>query len=209
MIEEASQPKRKSTIREYIEAILIALLLALFIRTFVVQAFKIPSGSMLNTLLIGDHILVNKFIYGIKDPFSGNTWIPVKKPGRGDVVVFKYPLNPSQDYIKRVVGTEGDQIEIKNKKVYVNGEPQDDSYAIFLDSKILPAGEQGRDNMELKTVPANSLFVMGDNRDNSYDSRFWNFVELKAVKGKAFIFYWSWDKKNFSVRWNRIGHLIH
>jgi signal peptidase I len=209
LTEETSQPKRKSTIREYIEAILIALLLALFIRTFVVQAFKIPSGSMLNTLLIGDHILVNKFIYGIKDPFSGNTWIPVKKPGRGDVVVFKYPLNPSQDYIKRVIGTEGDQIEIKNKKVYVNGEPQDDSYAIFLDSKILPAGEQGRDNMELKTVPANSLFVMGDNRDNSYDSRFWNFVDLKAVKGKAFIFYWSWDKKNFSVRWNRIGHLIH
>ncbi len=209
MTEETSQPKRKSTIREYIEAILIALLLALFIRTFVVQAFKIPSGSMLNTLLIGDHILVNKFIYGIKDPFSGNTWIPVKKPGRGDVVVFKYPLNPSQDYIKRVIGTEGDQIEIKNKKVYVNGEPQDDSYAIFLDSKILPAGVQGRDNMGLKTVPANSLFVMGDNRDNSYDSRFWNFVDLKAVKGKAFIFYWSWDKKNFSVRWNRIGHLIH
>ncbi|MDH3390718.1 MAG: signal peptidase I [Desulfobulbaceae bacterium] len=209
MTEETSQPKRKSTIREYIEAILIALLLALFIRTFVVQAFKIPSGSMLNTLLIGDHILVNKFIYGIKDPFSGNTWIPVKKPGRGDVIVFKYPLNPSQDYIKRVIGTEGDQIEIKNKKVYVNGEPQDDSYAIFLDSKIIPAGEQGRDNMELKTVPANSLFVMGDNRDNSYDSRFWNFVDLKAVKGKAFIFYWSWDKKNFSVRWNRIGNLIH
>jgi signal peptidase I len=209
LTEETSQPKRKSTIREYIEAILIALLLALFIRTFVVQAFKIPSGSMLNTLLIGDHILVNKFIYGIKDPFSGNTWIPVKKPGRGDVVVFKYPLNPSQDYIKRVIGTEGDQIEIKNKKVYVNGEPQDDSYAIFLDSKIIPAGEQGRDNMELKTVPANSLFVMGDNRDNSYDSRFWNFVELKAVKGKAFIFYWSWDKKDFSVRWNRIGNLIH
>ena len=209
MTEETSQPKRKSTIREYIEAILIALLLALFIRTFVVQAFKIPSGSMLNTLLIGDHILVNKFIYGIKDPFSGNTWIPVKKPGRGDIVVFKYPLNPSQDYIKRVIGTEGDQIEIKNKKVYVNGEPQDDSYAIFLDSKIRPAGELGRDNMGLKTVPANSLFVMGDNRDNSYDSRFWNFVELKAVKGKAFIFYWSWDKKNFSVRWNRIGHLIH
>ncbi len=209
MTEETSQPKRKSTIREYIEAILIALLLALFIRTFVVQAFKIPSGSMLNTLLIGDHILVNKFIYGIKDPFSGNTWIPVKKPGRGDVVVFKYPLNPSQDYIKRVIGTEGDQIEIKNKKVYVNGEPQDDSYAIFLDSKIIPAGEQGRDNMELKTVPANSLFVMGDNRDNSYDSRFWNFVDLKAVKGKAFIFYWSWDKKDFSVRWNRIGNLIH
>ena len=209
MTEKASQPKRKSTVREYTEAILIALLLALFIRTFVVQAFKIPSGSMLNTLLIGDHILVNKFIYGIKNPFNGNTWIPLKKPARGDIVVFKYPINPAQDYIKRVVGVEGDQIEIKNKKVYVNGEPQEESYAIFLDNKILPPGQQNRDNMAPITVPAHSLFVMGDNRDNSYDSRFWNFVELKAVKGKAFIFYWSWDKKDFSVRWNRIGNLIH
>ena len=209
MTEEASQPKRKSTVREYTEAILIALLLALFIRTFVVQAFKIPSGSMLNTLLIGDHILVNKFIYGIKNPFNGNTWISVKKPARGDIVVFKYPINPSQDYIKRVVGVEGDQIEIKNKKVYVNGKPQDHSYAIFLDNKILPPGQQNRDNMAPITVPAHSLFVMGDNRDNSYDSRFWKFVDLKAVKGKAFIFYWSWDKENTSVRWNRIGNLVH
>jgi len=209
LTEETSQPKRKSTIREYIEAILIALLLALFIRTFVVQAFKIPSGSMLNTLLIGDHILVSKFIYGVKNPFGGNTWIPIKKPERGDVVVFKYPLNPAQDYIKRVVGIEGDQIEIKNKKVYVNGTPQDESYAIYLDNKTLPPGQQGRDNMGLKTVPKNSLFVMGDNRDNSYDSRFWNFVDLKDVKGKAFVLYWSWDKKNFSVRWNRVGDLVH
>ena len=120
MTEETSHPKRKSTIREYTEAIFIALLLALFIRTFVVQAFKIPSGSMLNTLLIGDHILVNKFIYGIKNPFSGNTWIPVKKPARGDIVVFKYPINPDQDYIKRVIGVEGDQIEIKN--IAINSE---------------------------------------------------------------------------------------
>ena len=209
MTKETSQPKSKSTFREYTEAIIIALLLALFIRTFVVQAFKIPSGSMLNTLLIGDHILVNKFIYGIKNPFNGNTWIPLKKPQRRDVVVFKYPLNPRQDYIKRVVGVEGDQIEIKDKKVYVNGEPQEESYAIFLDNKILPPGQQSRDNMGPKTVPPNSLFVMGDNRDNSYDSRFWNFVDLKAVKGKAFILYWSWDKKNYSVRWDRIGDLVH
>ena len=209
MAEETLPKKRKSTLREYIEAIVIALLLALFIRTFVVQAFKIPSGSMLDTLLIGDHILVNKFIYGIKNPFNGNTWIPLKKPQRRDVVVFKYPLNPKQDYIKRVVGVEGDQIEIKNKKVYVNGESQDESYAIFLDNKILPSGQQSRDNMSLKTVPPNSLFVMGDNRDNSYDSRFWKFVDLKSVKGKAFILYWSWDKENFSVRWNRIARLVH
>lgn len=219
MAEKPSQTKRKSTFREYTEAIIIALLLALFIRTFVVQAFKIPSGSMLNTLLIGDHILVNKFIYGIKNPFTGNTWIPIKQPERGDVVVFKYPINPAQDYIKRVIGVEGDTIEIRNKKVYVNGEPQDESYTIFLDKKILPAGQVNRDNMAPITVPEHSLFVMGDNRDNSYDSRFWKFVDLKAVKGKAFIFYWSWDKTKFnnwtptdiyrSVRWNRIAHLVH
>ena len=203
------KPKGKSTTREYVEAILIALLLALFIRTFVVQAFKIPSGSMLDTLLIGDHILVNKFIYGVKNPFNGNTWIPIKKPGRRDIVVFKYPVNPSQDYIKRVVAVEGDTIEIKDKKVYVNGEPQNEEYAIFLDNKILPANMQPRDNMGPITVPENSLFVMGDNRDNSYDSRFWKFVDLKAVKGKAFILYWSWDKEKFSVRWNRIGDLVH
>jgi signal peptidase I len=209
LTEETLNPKRKSTFREYVEAILIALLLALFIRTFVVQAFKIPSGSMLNTLLIGDHILVNKFIYGVKNPLNGNTWIPFKKPGRKDIVVFKYPVNPDQDYIKRVIGVEGDTIEIKDKKVYVNGELQVEDYAIFLDNKVLPANVQSRDNMGPITVPANSLFVMGDNRDNSYDSRFWNFVDLKAVKGKAFILYWSWDKENFSVRMDRIGDLVH
>lgn len=209
MSDETLQTKRKSTIREYAEAILIALLLALFIRTFVVQAFKIPSGSMLDTLLVGDHILVNKFIYGVKNPLNGNTWIPIKKPERGDIVVFKYPVNPAQDYIKRVVGVEGDTIEIKDKRVFVNGVPQVENYAIFLDNKILPANVQSRDNLGPITVPENSLFVMGDNRDNSYDSRFWKFVDLKAVKGKAFILYWSWDKENFSVRWGRIGDLIH
>ena len=209
MAEKNIKQKQKSTIREYVEAILIALLLALFIRTFVVQAFKIPSGSMKDTLLIGDHILVSKFIYGIKNPFNDATLIPFKKPQRRDIVVFKYPVNPTQDYIKRVVGLPGDTIEIKDKKVYVNDEPQEEKYAIFLDNKILPAHVQRRDNMGPITVPENSLFVMGDNRDNSYDSRFWNFVDLKSVKGKAFILYWSWDKENFSVRWNRIANLVH
>lgn len=210
-------PKRKSTLREYIEAILIALLLALFIRTFVVQAFKIPSGSMLNTLLIGDHILVNKFIYGIKNPINGQTLIPITDPERGDIVVFKYPKNPSQDYIKRVIGIEGDTVTIKDKKVYVNGVPQDEDYVI-LGEEMLPANVQPRDNMGPVTVPPNSLFVMGDNRDNSYDSRFWRYVDLQAVKGKAFILYWSVDKKRFkwtpaafyqSIRWGRIGNLVH
>jgi len=209
LTEKKLNPKRKSVTREYVEAILIALLLALFIRTFVVQAFKIPSGSMQNTLLIGDHILVNKFIYGVKNPFNDNTLIPLKQPARRDIVVFKYPVNPTQDYIKRVIGVQGDTIEIKNKKVYVNGEPQEEQYAMFLDNNILPANVQVRDNMGPITVPENSLFVMGDNRDNSYDSRFWKFVDLKSVKGKAFILYWSWDKEHFAVRWNRIGNLVH
>ncbi len=201
-------PKQKSTLREYAEAILIALLLALFIRTFVVQAFKIPSGSMMNTLLIGDHILVNKFIYGVKNPFTGATWIPFKNPQRKDVVVFKYPVNPKQDYIKRVVGVPGDTIEIRDKKLYVNGELQNEEYAIYLDNRIIPGTVQKRDNMGPITVPEQSLFVMGDNRDNSYDSRFWNFVDFSSVKGKAFILYWSWDKENFSVRWNRLADLV-
>jgi signal peptidase I len=209
LTDDTKMKRRKSTVREYAEAILIALLLALFIRTFVVQAFKIPSGSMKNTLLIGDHILVSKFIYGIKNPFSGATWLPIKQPQRKDIIVFKYPVNPSQDYIKRVIGLPGDRIEVKNKKVYVNDEPLGEEYTIFLDNKIIPGNVQKRDNMRPITVPEGSLFVMGDNRDNSYDSRFWNFVELKAVKGKAFILYWSWDKENTSVRWNRIGDLLH
>jgi len=164
---------------------------------------------MLDTLLIGDHILVNKFIYGVKNPLNGETWIPLKKPERKDIVVFKYPLNPGQDYIKRVIGVEGDRIEVKDKKVYLNGEALNENYTVFSDSKILPANVQPRDNMGPLTVPPDSLFVMGDNRDNSYDSRFWHFVDLKAVKGKAFILYWSWDKENFAVRWSRIGHLVH
>ena len=206
---EIKKSRPKSVFREYVEAIVIALLLALFIRTFVVQAFKIPSGSMEPTLLVGDHILVNKFTYGVKNPFSGTTWIPVGKPERGDIVVFKYPRDPSQDYIKRVVGLEGDRIEIIDKKVFLNGEPLADPYAMHTDPNILPGSFQPRDNLSPFTVPKESLFVMGDNRDNSFDSRFWKFVDLKAVKGKAFMLYWSWDKDNFSVRWNRLGDLIH
>lgn len=203
------QTNNKSTLREYAEAIIIALLLALFIRTFVVQAFKIPSGSMEPSLLIGDHILVNKFIYGIRNPFNGKILIPVKNPVRNDIIVFRYPLNPSQDYIKRVIGTEGDRIEIVDKKVYINGEALADDYAVHLDDKIMPSNLQPRDNMEPVIVPSDSLFVMGDNRDNSYDSRFWKFVNLKAVKGKAFMLYWSWNKNIFSVRWSRIGNILH
>jgi len=201
--------KQKSTLREYIEAIVVALILALFIRSFVVQAFKIPSGSMEPTLLIGDHLLVNKFIYGIKNPLTGTTWIPISTPHRRDIIVFKFPLNPSEDFIKRVVGVAGDRIKVVNKEVFVNGKPFKVKEAVHLDPNIIPGSIQPRDNFGPVTVPKNSLFVMGDNRDNSYDSRFWKFVKLKSVKGKAFILYWSWAKENFSVRWNRIFQLLH
>ncbi len=204
-----SENKNKSVIREYVEAIVIALILALFIRTFVVQAFKIPSGSMIPTLLIGDHILVNKFTYGIKNPFTGATWMSLGNPEQLDIVVFKYPENPSQDFIKRVIGIGGDRIEIKNKKVFVNDKAVVIENAVNLDSKIFTGPNPPRDNYGPITVPPNSLFVMGDNRDNSHDSRFWGFVDLKAVKGKAFMLYWSWNKEDFSVRWRRIGDMIH
>ncbi|MEE4356310.1 MAG: signal peptidase I [Desulfococcaceae bacterium] len=199
---------KKSALRENIEAILIAIVLAMFIRTFVVQAFKIPSGSMKETLQIGDHILVNKFIYGVKMPFSQKTLISLKDPKRGDIIVFKFPEDPDKDFIKRVVGVTGDIIEIKDKRLYVNGKVPGYKQAVYKDSRVIPGSIQPRDNMGPVTVPEDSLFVMGDNRDHSYDSRFWGFVKLRAVKGKAFIIYWSWDKEDFGVRWNRIGDLL-
>jgi signal peptidase I len=206
---ETMAPKRKHILREYGEAILIAVILALFIRTFVVQAFKIPSGSMKPTLLVGDHILVNKFIYGIKIPFLDKTLIPIADPKRGDVIVFKFPEDPKKDFIKRVIAVAGDTVEIRNKKVYINDMPAEDPHGTYLDPYVIPGNARPRDNKGPLTVPANSLFVMGDNRDHSYDSRFWGFVRLSAVRGKAFIIYWSWNQEDSGVRWSRLGNLIH
>ena len=208
--------RNKSVFREYFEAICVAILLALFIRTFVVQAFKIPSGSMLPTLLIGDHLLVNKFIYGIRVPFTGKILVSIKKPAQGDVVVFRFPKDRSIDYIKRVVGTPGDTVEIKDKKVFINKKPIDDSHAHVSSPSVLSANASPRDNFGPILVPENRIFVMGDNRDNSYDSRFWGFVDQKDVLGKAFILYWSWDidKPLFSldrfasIRFGRLANLI-
>jgi signal peptidase I len=197
-----AKAKRKSVIREYTEAIFIAILLALFIRTFVVQAFKIPSGSMKPTLLVGDHILVNKFIYGVKIPFTDSTLIEVRKPKRGDVIVFKFPLDTQKDYIKRVIGLPGDRVKLVNKQLFINGQLVADPHA-----KYLPHGSLR--SFGPITVPENRLFVMGDNRDESSDSRVWGFVPLQYVKGNAFLIYWSWDSRNFGVRWNRLGDIIH
>ncbi len=205
---KSTEIKKKSALRENIEAIVVAVILALFIRTFIVQAFKIPSGSMKETLQIGDHILVNKFIYGVKIPFLRTTIIEVKNPKRNDIVVFKFPEDPGKDFIKRVIGVAGDVVEHRDKKVYVNNEPVDDVFGMYTDPHIFPGSYQPRDNFGPVTVPPDSLFVMGDNRDHSYDSRWWGYVNLKAVQGKAFMIYWSWDKDNFGVRWDRIGNVL-
>lgn len=203
-------PKKKNAWRENIEAIVIAIVIAMFIRTFIVQAFKIPSGSMLETLQIGDQILVNKFIYGVKIPFTnGKTLIPVKDPVRGDIVVFKYPEDPSKDFIKRVVAVGGDTLEIRDKHLYVNDKlVVKESYAIHKDERIIPANFSTRDYLRKITIPDKKLFVMGDNRDNSHDSRFWGFVDLTEVRGEAFMIYWSWNKEAFGIRWRRLGNLL-
>ena len=198
---------KRKLLKEYVEAIVIALLLALVIRTFVVQAFKIPSGSMIPTLLIGDHILVNKFIYGIKIPFTEKKVLMFNKPERGDVIVFKYPENPQKDFIKRVIAVGGEVIEEKDKIVYVNGKVLNEPYAHHYDRYLRPGGHDPRDTFGPVSVPEDKVFVMGDNRDQSYDSRYWGFVDLNDIRGEAFIIYWSWDTNDW-VRFNRIGRLI-
>ena len=191
-------------VKEYAEALIIALVLALFIRTFVVQAFKIPSESMLQTLQVGDHLLVNKFIYGIKIPFTGRTLVPVSSPHFQDIIVFEYPEDPSKDFIKRVIGVPGDTIELRGGVLWRNGQKVDEPYLAQLPPKAF--------GMHLSefgpvSVPAGKYFAMGDNRNNSHDSRYWGFVDHTAIVGKAWIIYWSWESL-FDIRWGRIGHLV-
>ncbi|MCL4492564.1 MAG: signal peptidase I [Nitrospirae bacterium] len=200
---------KQNKVWEYIKAIGTALVLALVIRAYVVQAFKIPSGSMIPTLLIGDHILVNKFVFGTKLPLSDKRVLSIKRPERGDVVVFKYPEDRSKDFIKRVVGVEGDVVEEKNKEIFVNGKRVNEPFIQHTDNSVHTGVMEPRDNFGPYLVPKDKLFVMGDNRDQSYDSRYWGYVDMKDLRGKAFVIYWSWDSiKNFP-RFGRIGSLIH
>ena len=219
-------PAQKSIIREYAEALLIAIILAMTIRVFVVQAFKIPSGSMIPTLLIGDHILVSKLAYGFQLPkdcefqvsfppvtcYSSTIVMDFDPPQQGDVIVFRYPEDENKDFIKRVVGVPGDTIHIQNKKVLVNGKPfVDEGFTQRIDPGIIDGRINPRDNLGPLTVPPDSYFVMGDNRDQSLDSRFWGFVRMNKIKGRAFLVYWSWNGKGSWlnwVRWERIGKLI-
>jgi signal peptidase I len=216
---------RASTFREYAEIVIVALLLALVIRTFIVQAFKIPSGSMIPTLLIGDHILVNKFLYGIPIPLTGRK-IPLSAPKRGDIIVFKYPDDPSKDYIKRVIGVPGDTVEVRGTDLIINGQampkiPQgmyrledpagyeqtsqlfaekidDREHTVLYDKVALRPGDI------IKKVPPGYYFCMGDNRDHSNDSRIWGYVPEANIKGKALVIYFSWPPGQFL----RIGKVL-
>ena len=230
---------KKSTLREYFESIVIAVILALFIRTFVVQAFKIPTGSMEENLLIGDHLLVNKFVFGPTVTAIERTLLPVGTIKRTEVIVFKYPEEPDRDFIKRVIGLPGEKVELKEKKVYINDKALDEPYVHFLQ----PPGQQGSEFHEVTsfdvrerygpvTVPPNHYFVMGDNRDNSQDSRYWGFLPRENVKGKALVIYWSYEAEREDyvedgpgavikglvsvfahfftrTRWDRMFHQIH
>jgi signal peptidase I len=209
MAGQAEAVKPKSAFREYAEAIIMALILALFIRTFIVQAFKIPSGSMIPTLEIGDHILVNKLSYGLRIPFLERYLLQYASPQRNDVVVFIYPEDRSKDFIKRVIAVAGDTVEIRSKKVFINGKQVEDPHGHFMGYDPAAGAVGSGDDYGPKTVPQNHVFVMGDNRDRSYDSRFWGFVDLNEVRGKAFLIYWSWDGTDRWVRWERLGDLIY
>jgi len=237
-------PRWLKTLKEYVEALIVAAILALVIRAFVVQAFKIPTGSMLETLQIGDQLLVSKFQYGLKIPFTEHVLIPISDPQRGDIIVFEYPFDEALDanrpnlrdvdFVKRVVGLPGDTVEIRAKEVFVNDKPVTGPYVQHVREDIepspLPEGhppisldqvtyfdhcEDGgsicrakRDWMPKVTVPEGKYFVMGDNRDESFDSRFWGFVSRESIKGKAMVIYWSWTGPG-NIRWERLGKMLH
>ena len=205
--EPLTVPRREPLWMEYGKAILTAVALALIIRTFGVQAFRIPSQSMEDTLLIGDHLFVSKFLYGAEIPFTGGVRLPgFRDPERGDVIVFRFPRDPNQDYIKRCVGVPGDVVEYRDKVLYVNGQRQVEPYVKLADGERV---DPGRDGFGPITVPQGKYFMMGDNRDRSSDSRVWGFVDHSELRGKAIFIYWSWDSDRSRPRLDRLLDLIH
>jgi signal peptidase I len=200
--------KARSVIREYVEAALWALVITLFLRAFVIQAFRIPSASMQDTLLIGDFLFVNKFEFGPKIPFTHIRLPGLRAPRTGDVIVFQFPNDPSKDFIKRCVATGGQTVEVKNKQVMVDGKSLREPYVIHTDPAVRPAGYDSRDNFGPFTTGRNQMFMMGDNRDNSNDSRYWGPLDMDLVKGRAMFLYWSWNSDTHWPRWERIFKLI-
>ncbi len=201
------QKSQRRLFQEYTEALVMAVILAILIRSLLVQAFKIPSSSMEDTLLVGDHILVSKLVYGIRIPFTNIRWPHVAGPKKDDVIVFIYPEDRTKDFIKRVVGVAGDTVEIVNKRVLLNGEEIESPHAKFVSSVVIPKRLSARDNYGPTKIPEDHLFVMGDNRDQSHDSRFWGFVPVKDVRGKAFIIYYSAHPFP-EIKWARLFNLI-
>ncbi len=229
---------RKSTLREYFEAIVTAVILALFVRTFVVQAFKIPTGSMENNLLIGDHLLVNKFLFAPTATALERALLPVRPIRRGDVIVFKFPEDPERDFVKRVIGLPGEKLEMRDKRIYINDKPLDEPYVHFIEPPAVPSAlhettsADRRERYGPVTIEADHYFMMGDNRDNSEDSRYWGYLPRSYVKGRALMVYWSYEggptvyqddgllariqglvsvALNFvtGTRWSRTVHQIH
>lgn len=215
---------QKSTLREYFESIVVAVILALFIRTFVVQAFKIPTSSMEPNLLVGDHLLVNKFLFAPTATPIERWVLPMRDIRRGDVIVFKFPQDPERDFIKRVVGLPGETVELKQQQIYINGTKVDEPFARYL---LPPTGVSEGASLDVRehygpvTVPEGHYFVMGDNRDNSEDSRYWGFLPKDYVKGRALMIYWSFEPPEgrpgglsaltqifTGTRWSRLLHQI-
>jgi signal peptidase I len=204
----AKAARLKKLVREYASALAWALVLTVIIRTFFVQTFEIPSGSMENTLEIGDYIIANKFLYGLRLPWSGERILSIREPRRGDVVIFKFPLDSSQDFVKRLIGLPGDTILIRDKQVYVNGQPFATTRERYTDPDIELPTAGPRDNFGPVRVPAGSYFMMGDNRDESYDSRYWGFVPATDILGLAVVKYWSRIPDTWNIRWSSLGKIV-
>ena len=200
--------RSRSIVREYVEAALWALALTMFLRAFVIQAFRIPSESMRDTLLVGDFLFVNKFEYGPKIPFTHVRLPGLRNPKTGDVIVFQFPQDPSKDFIKRCIATAGQTLQIEDKQLSLDGKRLEEPYAIHTDTSVRPEGYANRDNFGPVTMKPGELFMMGDNRDNSNDSRYWGALDMDLVKGRAMFLYWSWDGEKNWPRWNRIFQVI-
>jgi len=205
---------QRSTLRENFESLVWAVGLMMLVRIFILQAFRIPSESMRDTLLVGDFLFITKLDYGAKIPFTHIRLPGLRHPRRGDIIVFQWPPDPSQDFIKRCIGTGGETVEVRHKKVYVNGRALVEPYTRHVDPNEDPPTASPRDNFPPHTVPPDNLFMMGDNRENSADSRYWGYVPMDLVKGRALFIYFStasqhWWDMPFYVRWNRIFRVLH
>lgn len=211
-----ARARAKSALREYLEAIVLAIILTIVIRGLVIQAFRIPTGSMEDTLLVGDFLFVNKMVYGseIDIGLGGQRFFyyrfpAIREPKPGDIIVFRYPEDPSRDFIKRCVAVAGQQVEIRDKVLYVDGKAREEPYAVHKDPRVLPRETNQRDNFGPLVVPRGHIFMMGDNRDNSHDSRFWGALPRDLVKGKAMFLYWSWDADRRLPRLDRLFRPVH